>query len=66
MEWGGYMGVYKEFDEWLKSEEGQESLNRYFGKEIKIYKIKAKYSIKEFLNGKIKDICRIICSFNVL
>ena len=50
------MGIYKEFDEWLKSEEGQESLNRHFGKEIKIYKIKAKYSIKEFLNDKIKEV----------
>ena len=46
MEWGGYMGIYKEFDEWLKSEEGQESLNCHLGKETKIYKIKAKYSIK--------------------
>ena len=33
---GGYMGIYKEFDEWLKSEEGQESLNCHLGKETKI------------------------------
>lgn len=50
------MSIDKEFNEWLKSEEGQESLNRHFGKEIKIYKIKAKYSIKEFLNDKIKEV----------
>ena len=43
----------------------KENLAR-LAKELEIYKIKAKYSIKEFLNGKIKDICRIIYSFNVL